>query len=268
MSSFDTLYSRVCTGVVHLNFFASGKRISAGTGFILNQRLVTNNHVAICPSADTVKIRTLLNDRKNTNDGLVIPYSRFQTCLVSGSPENQFDYAILEIPELQSMGLHSFHVEKMTLPEIGREYAILGYPLDHYNLTIHRGIISSFYEKCGVQIVQLDASVNNGNSGGPLIEPNGGGVIGIITRKNTGLTDTFRELQETLDRNATFIQQATSGMTFSLGGFEPTKAAIATQMQLKRLCAEIERSANTGIGYAFSIGHLAQQNPFLVGAEA
>jgi hypothetical protein len=239
-------------------------RVSAGSAFVLNGRLVTNNHVIHCPVADRVLIRTLRNDRKNTDDGIIIPYAQFQSYLVSGSAENQFDYAILELPEIAKLGLHSFHVERMTTPSIGREYAILGYPLDHYNLTIHRGTISSFYDRCGVQIIQLDASVNNGNSGGPLVELTDGGVVGIVTRKNNGLTDTFRDLQHVLDQNVAFIEQSTSGMTFSMGGFEPSKAAIASQHQLKRLCLELERSANTGIGYAFSIEHLALQNSNLV----
>lgn len=263
---FSLLYGEVCSGVVHLNFLRDGRRISAGSGFMLNRRLVTNNHVQHCPSADSVRLRTVRHNRKDPNDGIVIPYDRFQSYLVSGSPESQFDYAIFAIPELAQLDLYNFQVERLTKPSIGREYAILGYPLDHYNLTIHRGIISSFYERCGVQVFQLDASVNNGNSGGPLVELTDGGVVGIVTRKNTGLTDTFRKLQQALDQNAEFITRATSGMTLSLGGFEPSKAAIANQQQLKRICFEIERSANTGIGYAFSIEHLAEQNQQLVEA--
>ena len=261
---FALLYAKVCSGVVHLNFLRGGRRISAGTGFMLNSLLVTNNHVAYCPSADTVRVRTLRHDRKDTNDGVEVPYERFQSYRASGSPETQFDYAIFKVPELVALNLHNFHVEHITEPTIGREYAILGYPLDHFNLTVHRGIISSFYERCGVQVFQLDASVNNGNSGGPLVELTDGGIVGIVTRKNSGLTDTFLELQKTLDQNAAVIEPATSDMTFSTGGFESNKAAIASHHQLKRLCFEIERSASTGIGYAFSIKHLAEQNPQLV----
>ena len=50
----------------------------------------------------------------------------------------------------------------------------------------------------GVDIIQLDASVNSSNSGGPLIHPESGDVFGIITRKATGLTDMFDELRVTV----------------------------------------------------------------------
>ena len=50
----------------------------------------------------------------------------------------------------------------------------------------------------------------------------------------------------------------------SFGGYDPNKAAIANQRLLKQLCFEIERSANTGIGYAFSLEHLVMDNRHLL----
>lgn len=262
MNMIADIVAHVRSGVVHLNFLCNGQRISAGTGFILQGFLVTNNHVYACPSAEEVLIRLHNTDPKDSNAGIRIPYPRFQSYLEVGAHQNSYDYAVLSIPELSDLNLYSFKFESITRPRLGREYAILGYPLDHKNLTVHRGIISSFYENAGVSIIQLDASVNNGNSGGPLIELSDGGVVGIVTRKATGLSNVFEELKKTIQTNIQVIQQSSQGVSISFGGIDHHQALIAGQNQLMSLCSQIERSANTGIGYAFSIEHLAAESIF------
>lgn len=262
MNMLADIVAQVRSGVVHLNFYRDNQRLSAGTGFLLDGYLVTNNHVYACPGADVVLIRLYDSDPKDPNAGISIPYSKFQSYLEVGAHENSYDYAVLSVPELNNLGLYNFEFESITAPRLGREYAILGYPLDHRNLTVHQGIISSFYESNAVSIIQLDASVNNGNSGGPLIELTDGGVVGIVTRKATGLSNVFSELKTTMQKNIQVIEQCTQGMMISYGGFDPNQALIAGQHQLLSLCAQIERSANTGIGYAFSIKHLSAEKIF------
>jgi S1-C subfamily serine protease len=255
--------ARVRSGVVHLNFYRAGQRISAGTGFILRNHLVTNNHVYSCPGAEEVVVRLHDSDPDDPRDGIRIDYLTLQSRLETGAPEASYDYAVFSIPELMRRGLYSFDFEHLTPLQLGREYAILGFPLDHRNLTVHRGIASSFYTRNGVSIIQLDASVNNGNSGGPLVELTDGGVVGIVTRKATGLSDVFAQLKTTIQGNIEVIQQAAqSGARVVLAGIDPNQAMLAGQQQLMNLCSQIERSANTGIGYAFSIEHLAQESLF------
>lgn len=255
MNMFDDLYKRVRSGVLHIMFSKDGKRIGSGSGFLLHGYLVTNNHVLNCFPADEIMI-------SYSSGSLRFTFAEFTAMLVAGSTVHNYDYAVLDIPALRSEGLYDFHIEKLIKPTIGREYAVLGFPLDHNNLTIHRGIISSLYTRNSVNTIQLDASVNNGNSGGPLVELTDGGVVGIVTRKNSGLSDTFNEFQKTLDHNIAIIEKGMCSGTISFGGFDPNQALKEGQLQLKQLCREIERSANTGIGYAFSIEHLAQESVF------
>ncbi len=66
-------------------------------------------------------------------------------------------------------------------------YSLLGFPFEGDNLSIAQGIISSQFVKASGNYIQLDANVNQGNSGGRLISLETGKVIGIITRKATGL---------------------------------------------------------------------------------
>lgn len=126
------------------------------------------------------------------------------------------------------------------------------------NLTCHRGIISSFYQSGLTRIIQLDASVNAGNSGGPLIDPDTGHVLGIITRKATGLTRLFGELKSSIRTNIEAMQ-AMAGM-MSMSGIDPIEALIVGQRQFRGVLDEIERQANVGIGYAFSVDPLLQED--------
>ena len=68
---------------------------------------------------------------------------------------------------------------------VGDEVLALGFPLADRigpDLTVTRGIISSTRTVAGVELLQTDAAVNPGNSGGPLVNIDGE-VIGVNTSK-------------------------------------------------------------------------------------
>ena len=67
-------------------------------------------------------------------------------------------------------------------PRLGTQVFAIGAPSG--NLSISRGIVSSFREKNGIQYVQTDAAVNPGNSGGPLINDDGV-IVGIVVLKSS-----------------------------------------------------------------------------------
>ena len=94
---------------------------------------------------------------------------------------------------------------------MGDEVLALGFPLADTigtNLTVTRGIISSTRMEDGVQLLQTDASLNPGSSGGPLVNRDGE-VIGVNTSRieetdsgrpvsNIGFAVSVSELQRRL----------------------------------------------------------------------
>jgi hypothetical protein len=135
--------------------------------------------------------------------------------------------------------------------KVGTPVGLLGFQFDQQNLSIHSGVIASTYVLAGVDYLQLDASVNSGNSGGPLLDLETGEVIGVVTRKATGLTKQFDQLISNFDSNIK-VFEAVQGQV-GLAGIDVFKVLTITQAQLRAVATEIRRSANVGIGYAYSL---------------
>lgn len=188
----------------------------------------------------------------------VFSSQEFAATLVTGSAAQSYDYAILSVPEIVQHTDHQFTLGVPGPRRIGDAIALLGFPLEHDNLTRHQGIISSFYRSGVAEIIQIDASVNAGHSGGPLIDPETGVAFGIVTRKATGLSQMFGQLRNTINANLA-VARGVTGISMNLGGIDLVDTIVASQEQMLQTLNEIERQANVGIGYAFSAVHILSE---------
>ena len=156
------------TAVAFNFFYGPVPQQGQGSGFIIDKQghILTNNHVI--DNAQTIEV-TLWNKKK------------YKAIRVSVDPNH--DLALLQIkdvPDLQPATL----ADSTNLVVGQRVYAI-GNPFG-FSGTMTRGIISairSVQMPSGNKIedaIQTDASVNPGNSGGPLLNSRGE-VIGITT---------------------------------------------------------------------------------------
>jgi serine protease Do len=142
---------------------------SLGSGFIISSDgyIVTNNHVVEGADAVTVHL-----GGKNKED------AKYTAELVGTDPET--DLALLKISE-NNLPFLSFGDSEVL--EVGEWVLAMGSPLglDH---TVTAGIVSA--KSRNIQsgsyddFLQTDASINRGNSGGPLLNMNGE-VVGINT---------------------------------------------------------------------------------------
>ena len=263
--SIADIVETVKSGVVHIVHTVNGQYAASGTGFMVNGYLVTNYHVAYqAPRNSVVVLRTYDSDPSIPYDGIQLSYMDFLKCVETASDDRNYDYIVFDIPGLRKKKLYDFSLGNHHTKRMGDSILFLGYPLEHFNLVCHTGIISSFYKNHdrGVDTIQIDASVNSSNSGGPLIDPETEKVIGIITRKATGLTRMFNELRSVLEQNIKFLSPQDYQPIMTIGGIDPVQAIAINQRQILQLTYEIERSANVGIGYAFSVEHLRDENVF------
>jgi hypothetical protein len=97
----------VRAGVVQISFLnTNSQRIAGGTGFIARGRLLTNHHVFIGhQNANSIRLR------REKLDPIVLDPAGFAGALRSGSMEDSYDYAILEIPQLINGTEHQFDIQ-------------------------------------------------------------------------------------------------------------------------------------------------------------
>jgi V8-like Glu-specific endopeptidase len=244
-------HSSICS-ISFLNL--KGERIGSGTGFKVEKYLITNNHVFIAPGAEKVELRFVQEDGHSTRASKTISYLEFKQRLQIGLPETSWDYAILNLEDSEFKLIPSLSLSDSSTIRIGQRIAVLGFQFDQSNLSIKQGILSSRYTRAGVKYLQVDASINQGNSGGPLINVDNNRVVGIITRKHTGLTNAFDNLLESFSTNIEALQKSQGIM--GLGEIDPINVLIIGQNQMKITAVELKRSANVGIGYAYELDEI------------
>jgi hypothetical protein len=138
--------------------------VSRGTGFYVTQDLLlTNAHVVGTYAFVTVRLAggdSVPGRVERTSADVDLAVVRAQT----RPDRNQ----ILQLGPARA-------------PRPGQEVLAIGSPLGLQN-TVTRGIVSAIRLAAGVELIQTDAAINAGNSGGPLLDRDGR-VIGITTMK-------------------------------------------------------------------------------------
>jgi S1-C subfamily serine protease len=162
-------------GVGELKRKGELEEIGRGTGFIVsaNGMIVTNRHVA--------------GDRKAKYTVFMQDETRYDAKILDIDPLND-----LTLIKIEAKNLPKLELEKDDSYRIGQTVVAIGNALGRYANTATRGILSgvnrsleAVNERTGVKevledIMQTDAPINAGNSGGPLLNLDGK-VIGINT---------------------------------------------------------------------------------------
>ena len=176
--SADVVYAQACeftVGIATQSADLSTYPVS-GTGIILTEDgyILTNYHVIESACEDGRAIAVL------TSDGM-----RF-TADVTGIEED-LDLAVLKV---SASGLTAAPLADTDDLLVGETVFTLGNPLGDLTFTLTRGIISALNRTITtdnhvtINVFQIDAAVNSGSSGGPVLNEYGQ-VIGIVTAKYT-----------------------------------------------------------------------------------
>ncbi len=180
----------------------------AGSGVIISEDgyIVTNNHVIEGASKITVRTR----DTKEHSATIV-------------GHDSKTDLAVLKI---EVTGLKAAAYGNSATLVIGQPVLAIGNPLGELGGTVTEGIISALDRELLVEgqsmtLLQTDASVNPGNSGGGLFDGKGN-LVGIVNAKSSGSgveglgfaipIDTAREVIDELIANGYVTGRAEAGI--------------------------------------------------------
>lgn len=248
------LIAKIRSGIAQICLESDRETVGNGSAFLVPGGLVTNSHV-IRPSGnfDALVIRFEDTDQVIR----LLPKDLYDATLVE-SPESDRDYAFISLDEPELEHRHRFVFGDLSDVSVGEQVLFLGFPFGMQQLTAHMGYISSIHERQGKTIIQIDGSVNGGNSGGPLVSLKSGSVVGIITRAVTGIIEReFDNLISTLQNNQNILAQ--SRATIQIGGVDPIQGLRASQAAMEQIAHNLKRSANVGIGYGYPTDHIRDQ---------
>lgn len=257
------LWKVIHKSICSITYFKNDERIASGTGFKVGNKLITNNHVIQVPQATDVLLRFVNEDGHTDSACKNMSPTELGARLLDGMPQNSWDYAIFDFDIPEFITIPSLQLSSKGEFQIGQPITLFGFQFEQLNLSIHSGILSSRFTSADVKFLQLNASVNQGNSGGPLIDPRTADVIGVITRKATGLTKQFDALLNSFKENIRILQQASGSGRIQMFGIDPIEFFKVNQTQLAKISEEIMRSANVGVGYAYELEKIRESLKYL-----
>jgi len=142
-----------------------------GTGFLIDNKglLLTNRHVV----GRFPEVDVRFNDSKSVRARVI-------------GKTADLDVALLQIQDLSTkISYPALPLCIRNTATVGEDIIVIGNPLG-LQATTTRGIISGVRNEDGSTMLQIDAPVNPGNSGGPIVNYNGE-VLGIVTAKMVAL---------------------------------------------------------------------------------
>ena len=179
-STVNSVVSINTTATAGTNIFGQTvETASAGSGFIISSDgyIVTNYHVV--KGATSVKVTLYSGD---TYDATVI------------GGDSDYDVAVIKI---NASGLPAVTLGNSADVNVGDTVLAIGNPLGELTFSMSQGIVSCCDRAINVDgtpfnMIQVDASINPGNSVGPLVNLYGE-VVGIVSAKYSSYSNTTVE---------------------------------------------------------------------------
>ena len=239
------LIAKVGPSVVSIEIFQGTNRVAAGSGVVVSDDglIVTNAHVV---SLTDQFGRTLRNPsvKIRLSDGTE------RTAKILGSqPDN--DIALVKVDDTAS--LKAAEIGDSDALQVGDDVVAIGNALDLGNTpTVTKGIISAKDRELEVDanltltgLLQTDAAINHGNSGGALVNASGQVIginsAGIPDAQNLGFaiaSKTFQPLIENLKTGTPAAARPVLGVTTTpsvdgvvVSGINPNSGAEAAGIQ-------------------------------------
>ncbi len=234
------VYKKSGPAVVLILGSDDGKSGSGGTGSIITAegKVITNAHVVLNEQNQPFKILyVFLKPPKITGDNAKDLTNRYKAKVLSYSVADELDLALLQI-ENPPPNLPTIAFGDPDAVEIGDDAIAIGHPEQAGLWTLTTGkvstLIANFNRIAGKNVFQTDASVNRGNSGGPLLDTEGNliGINTMIARQGAGgvaITGVNFSLQSSVA--VKWLAGQGMGLAYAAKGSEDVVVAAAPEAQ-------------------------------------
>jgi hypothetical protein len=214
---------------------------SNGSGFHFRREdiVITNHHVIHQATTNGTQIFAV------TEDG-----DKFPLELLTYSPQNEFDFAILQANEHLPDGRTKLIPKIGENIERGKEVLFSGFPHGIPDLLVQRAIVSAVIDE---RAFYIDGSVNGGNSGGPIIDYSDGSVIGIVTQRRFLGGVELDDLSNQAQQLYSYCQQIAGRGSVQIMGIDFGQFAGSMSQSFILIDQILKANANSGIGIGFRI---------------
>lgn len=186
----DSEYQKLVDGVFTIElkkkFSFTKKPVSGnGSGFFIDNKgtALTNNHIV---------------NKLDEVDSAKVLYKQKEYDFEVLAADEWNDLALIRVKELTGNPFLKLLLKNFPI-SVGDEVVVVGSPMGaELEQTVSKGIISSFREVRGYPLIQTDAAVNPGNSGGPLVHVRTQRVIGLVSLIGIGEGLGFAIPQDTI----------------------------------------------------------------------
>ncbi len=247
-----------CHGAVcAVNFFSSkGIRYDSVTGFKYGRYLITDEMVYKIDRASEVQIAFMEDDGLTIKASVKITDKDFRNRMIKGIKENIPGFALIDIDFPQFDDIPSLKLSNKKSVAIATPIAVIGHQLEHNNLAIKTGIVSSHLRQNGLKYMQFDAAIDRGNSGSPLINAETCEVIGIVGHRLASLLEGYKRMIQIINNNLSMLKEAEGKI--NLQDIDPIQVLIANQNQIKHMAQDFFKTASIMYGFALEINQVSE----------
>ena len=227
------IYQQAGPAVVFILAADSSKTGSVGTGSIIRDDglVITNAHVFKRPNSSRLKkdVSVFLKPRRVTGDHKTDLSNRYRGRILAY--DIPLDLALLQIEGIDRP-LSRIEFADSSDVVVGDQVYAIGHPEQGGLWSLTTGVISAFRQNYGgvpgKNLFQTDASINRGNSGGPLLDIRGNmvGINSMIARKAADgltITDVNYSIRSSVALNWL------AGLGYRFGTFRPAAAVPTAQ---------------------------------------
>ena len=256
---FRSIWKKSFQSICSISFYSkSGIKIDTITGFkVNNDFLITDDYILNIKKTSKVKIKFVGKDGITPTCEMEFSYDQLKEHIMYNVGEKELSFAALKLHDETFLKLPSLKFQSNPDLIIGHPIATLGYQLDQDNLSLKSGILSSKYvDQEGNDHFQIDCTLNQGNSGSPVIDTETNEVVGIIGHKLTAATQSYKRIKQIINNNLSILKKSQGKA--EIHDIDPIQVLIANQNQIKYILNEFYRSINTHTGLALNTKYIQE----------
>jgi serine protease Do len=229
---------------------------SGGTGFFVSNsgHILTNNHVvedwALCRTSwPNVPMEVILSNNEIVS-----------ATLVGRDPATDLAVIKVDRKDLPALAFADF-----TKIEIGQDVVAIGFPMSGQlqgEPTVTKGIVSARERAIDelADLIQTDATINHGNSGGPLLN-----LVGEVVGVNTVKLTSTGKISRAEDGSTIFEVDVTEGMNFAVSSRIAERVSVDLISMNKVSRAVLGVTQGQAINESGALLSRLQEQPFSVG---